>query len=379
MSLKVEGLTPVKRRNSSSDNTFSCSYLINTNTPKQSINTIYTNYKKFNSFERSLLGFEIQNAATLKVLTEDVIKSSEIEGEILNLNHVRSSIARRLGIDVGGDIVVDRNVEGIVDIMLDATQNFDNPMSKDRLIGWHAALFPTGYSGLYKIDIGNYRSDKFGRMQVISGHIGKETVHYEAPKAEVLESEMNALLNYINTHSDIDLIIQAGIVHLWFVTLHPFDDGNGRIARALADMILARRDTTKHRFYSMSSQIRKERSSYYDILEKTQKGNLDITRWLEWFLQNLFKAITSSDEIIEDVLKKADFWNKHLSVNFNDRQRKVLNRLFDDFQGHLTSMKWAKICKCSQDAATNDINDLIDKKILKKVGSARATHYVVKN
>lgn len=325
------------------------------------------------------LGFEIQNAATLKVLTEDVIKSSEIEGEILNLNQVRSSIARRLGIDVGGDIIVNRNVDGIVDIMLNATQNFDNPMSKDRLIGWHAALFPTGYSGLYKIDIGNYRSDKFGRMQVISGYIGKEKVHYEAPKAEVLDSEMNVFFDYINTPSDVDLIIQAGIVHLWFVTLHPFDDGNGRIARALADMILARSDKTKHRFYSMSSQIKKERSSYYNVLEKAQKGSLDISGWLEWFLQNLLKAFTSSDEIIDDVLKKAEFWNKHLSVNFNDRQRKVLNKLFDNFQGHLTTMKWAKICKCSQDTATNDINDLVNKKILKKVGLARSTHYIIKN
>lgn len=324
------------------------------------------------------LGFEIKSSATLRILTEDVIKSSEIEGEILNAAQVRSSIARRLGIDIGGDVFVERSVDGVVEMMLDASQNFGAFMSKDRLIGWHAALFPTGYSGMHKIDIGNYRSDKNGRMQVVSGYIGKEKIHYEAPKAENLDSEMNTILNYINTPSDVDFVIQAGIVHLWFVTIHPFDDGNGRIARALADMILARSDKTKYRFYSMSSQIRKERSSYYETLEAAQKGTLDITQWLDWFLQNLLTAITTSDEIISEALKKAEFWNAHLSIGFNDRQRKMLNRLLDDFQGHLTSAKWAKICKCSQDTSTNDINDLIDKKILQKCADGRATHYTIR-
>ena len=323
------------------------------------------------------LGFDVQNNASLQVLTENIIKSSEIEGEILDRHSVCSSIARRLGIDIGGEIKASRNVEGVVEMMLDATQNFDAIMTKDRIIGWHAALFPTGYSGMYKIKIGQYRDDELGPMQVISGSIGKEKVHYEAPKAGVLEKEMAELIQYINDDKT-DNLIKAGIIHLWFVILHPFDDGNGRIARALTDMMLARSDENKFRFYSMSAQIQKNRKSYYEILEQTQKESMDVTKWLVWFLENLLNAISSSDEILANVIRRAEFWNKHSEMVFNERQKNVLNKFMDNFEGNLTSTKWAKICGCSQDTASLDINDLIEKKILKKVGNGRNTHYVLK-
>lgn len=324
------------------------------------------------------LGFDVKNNALLQVLTENIIKSSEIEGQILDKHLVRSSIARRLGIDIGGETHVSRDIEGVVEMMLDATQNYSSNMTKERLIGWHAALFPTGFSGMYKINVGNYRNDELGPMQVISGYTGNEKIHYEAPKAGLIEGEMNELINYINTEKETDFLIQAGIVHLWFVILHPFDDGNGRIARALTDMILARSDDSKFRFYSMSSQIQKNRKSYYEILEKTQKGSMDITNWLVWFLENLLIAIQSSGEITDKVLQKAEFWQKNSNVVFNERQIKVLNRFMDNFEGNLTTTKWAKMCNCSQDTATLDINDLIDKKILKKTGKGRATHYLLR-
>lgn len=324
------------------------------------------------------LGFEIKSNALLNVLTENIIKSSEIEGEILNPEQVRSSIARKLGIEVTKNIPAERNVEGVVEMMLDATQNYKVPITKERLVSWHAALFPTGYSGMYKITVGDYRNDSSGPMQVVSGTIGKEKVHYEAPPANILEPEMNELINYINGSDDTDDLIKAGITHLWFVILHPFDDGNGRIARALIDMILAQSDDLNFRFYSMSSQIMKERKSYYNILEKTQKGSLDITNWLLWFLENLLISIKNSDEILGNVLKKAEFWQRHSDLTFSERQKKILNKLFDDFEGNLTSTKWAKICNCSQDTASNDINDLISKKVLKKLGKAKNTHYVIK-
>lgn len=323
------------------------------------------------------LGFDVKNNALLQVLTENIIKSSEIEGQILDKHLVRSSIARRLGIDIGGETPVSRDIEGVVEMMLDATQNYTSEMTKDRLIGWHAALFPTGFSGMYKINVGNYRTDELGPMQVISGYEGKEKVHYEAPSALILEKEMEEFLNYINTDNEYDFLIKAGVVHLWFVILHPFDDGNGRIARALTDMILARSDDSKFRFYSMSSQIQKNRKSYYEILEKTQKGSMDITNWLVWFLENLLIAIQSSGEITNKVLQKAEFWQKNSNIVFNERQIKVLNRFMDNFEGNLTTTKWAKMCNCSQDTATLDINDLIVKKILKKVGKGRATHYLL--
>lgn len=323
------------------------------------------------------LGFDVKNNALLQVLTENIIKSSEIEGQILDKHLVRSSIARRLGIDIGGETPVSRDIEGVVEMMLDATQNYTSEMTKERLIGWHAALFPTGFSGMYKINVGNYRTDELGPMQVISGYEGKEKVHYEAPSALILEKEMEDSLNYINTDNEYDFLIKAGVVHLWFVILHPFDDGNGRIARALTDMILARSDDSKFRFYSMSSQIQKNRKSYYEILEKTQKGSMDITNWLVWFLENLLIAIQSSGEITNKVLQKAEFWQKNSNIVFNERQIKVLNRFMDNFEGNLTTTKWAKMCNCSQDTATLDINDLIVKKILKKVGKGRATHYLL--
>ena len=325
------------------------------------------------------LGFDVKNNALLQVLTENIIKSSEIEGQILDKHIVRSSIARRLGIDIGDETPVSRDVEGVVEMMLDATQNFANKMTKERLIGWHAALFPTGYSGMYKIKIGQYRDDELGPMQVVSGSIGKEKIHYQAPSADILEKEMSDLINYINKQDNIDYLIKAGIIHLWFVALHPFDDGNGRIARALTDMLLTRSDDTQYLFYSMSAQIQKNRNSYYDILEKTQKGSMDITNWLEWFFENLLIAIQSSEETTNTVLHKAEFWQKYSTTIFNERQIKVLNRFMDNFEGNLTTTKWAKMCNCSQDTATLDIKDLIDKKIFIKVGSGRSTHYKFKN
>lgn len=321
------------------------------------------------------LGFEVKKNALLNVLTENIIKSSEIEGELLNKEQVRSSVARKLGLNYDSTINIERNVEGVVEMMIDATQNFNQPITEERLFGWHAALFPTGYSGMYKIEVGQYRSDKNGPMQVISGSIGREKIHYEAPEAKDLKKEMDCLIDYINNNHKDNLLIKAAVVHLWFVIIHPFEDGNGRIARALTDMILAQQDDTKYRFYSMSSQIQKIRKSYYNILEKTQKGPMDITNWIIWFLETLLEAIRSSEDILSGVLKRAEFWQKHNNLIFSERQKKVLNRFMDDFKGNLTTTKWAKICNCSQDTATRDILDLIEKKILKKIGEGRNTHY----
>lgn len=324
------------------------------------------------------LGFENNKRTVLNVLTQDIIKTSEIEGLELNIDQVRSSLAKKLGLDIENDIYIERNVEGIVDMMLDATQNYDKPLTHDRLFGWQAAMFPSGRSGLYKIVVGNYRDDKDGPMQVVSGAIGHERVHYEAPPAETLEDEMSKLLDFINEENDVDLIIKAGIVHLWFVIIHPFEDGNGRIARALTDLLLARSEHSSNRYYSMSSQIKKVRPSYYKILEITQKDNIDITQWLKWFLENLLCAIDNSDEILSNVLRKAEFWQRNQNLSLNERQIKILNKLFDNFEGKLTTSKWAKICSCSQDTATRDIVDLIEKDILIKEGEARATNYVLK-
>lgn len=326
------------------------------------------------------IGFENSQHAKLNVLTEDVIKSSEIEGLKLNAEQVRSSIARRLGLDVGGDIYVERDVQGIVDMMLDATINFDKPVTEDRLFGWQSAMFPSGRSGLYKIKVGEYRDDEKGKMQVVSGAIGHEKVHYEAPGADIVPRKMNRLIEYINNESDTDLVIKAGIVHLWFVIIHPFEDGNGRIARALTDMLLARSENSSDRFYSMSSQIKKVRKSYYDILQITQKDSVDITLWLKWFLENLVTAIDNSEELLNDVLKRAEFWEKNKAQVFNDRQIKVLKKILDNggkFEGNLTTKKWAAICNCSHDTANRDIADLISKNVLIKQGEARATHFVL--
>ncbi|MBD8488495.1 Fic family protein [Echinicola sp. CAU 1574] len=321
------------------------------------------------------LGFDLRNEALLDTLTLDVIKSSEIEGEFLNPDQVRSSIARRLGMEVARAVDADRSVEGVVEMMLDATQRCFDPLTVDRLFDWHAALFPTGRSGMYKINLADWRKDTTGPMQVVSGAMGKEKVHFQAPDFNLVEKEMTRFLNWFN-NSKIDLVIKAAIAHLWFVTIHPFEDGNGRITRALTDMLLAQADKSNQRFYSMSAQIRLERKQYYEILEKTQKGNLDITDWIVWFLNCLINALRSTDLILSKVLFKADFWRKHIDTAINDRQRKLLNRLVDGFDGKLTSSKWAKIAKCSKDSAVRDINDLIGKGILQKeAAGGRSTNY----
>jgi Fic family protein len=322
------------------------------------------------------LGFPLRNEAYLYGLTEEVIKSSEIEGEILNRDQVRSSIARRLGIDIGALARSDRHVDGVVDMMLDATRNYTKPLTAERLFGWHAALFPGGHSGLHKITVGSWRNDKNGPMQVVSGPLGNERVHFQAPPARVLKREMDKFLRWFNAYDGTDLILRAGIAHLWFVTIHPFDDGNGRIARAIADMALARSEKTAQRFYSMSAQIREERNDYYKHLEETQKGDLDITGWLDWFLDCLARALTHADVILDAVLKKARFWQKHDQASLNERQRLILNRMLSGFEGKLTSSKWAKLAKCSQDTASRDIDNLIKRRILKKDASGgRSTSY----
>ncbi len=325
------------------------------------------------------IGFDLRNEALLDTLTLDVLKSSEIEGEFLNPEQVRSSIARRLGMELAGLIESDRNVDGVVEMMLDAAQNCFNPLTVERLFEWHAALFPTGRSGMYKITVADWRKDTTGPMQVVSGAMGKEVVHFQAPDSSLVENEMNLLLDWFNHDSKIDLVIKAAIAHLWFVTIHPFEDGNGRIARALTDMLLARSDKSNQRFYSMSAQIRIERKEYYQLLEKTQKGGLDITDWIKWFLNCLINALRSTDSVLAKVLFKADFWSKHAKVSINDRQRKLLNRLMDGFEGKLTSSKWSKMAKCSRDTAIRDINDLIEKDMLQKAAAGgRSTSYELK-
>lgn len=323
-----------------------------------------------------VLGFALQEEAMLETLTLDVLKSSEIEGELLNPDQVRSSIARRLGMDISGLVSSDRDVDSVVEMMLDATQNCDQPLSPERLFGWHSSLFPSGWSGMYKIAVGDWRKDETGPMQVVSGALGKENVHYQAPDAGRLEQEMKTFMDWFNTEQALDLVLKAGIAHLWFVSIHPFEDGNGRIARAITDMQLARADRSKQRFYSMSAQIRLERKAYYDILEKTQKGGLDITDWLVWFLDCLQNALTNTDKILARVLAKARFWEANAMVSINGRQRKMINKLLDGFDGKLTSSKWAKITKCSPDTALRDITDLMDKNILRKEGAGgRSTNY----
>lgn len=325
------------------------------------------------------LGFELRDEALLETLTLDVLKSAEIEGELLNPDQVRSSIAQRLGIEFAGATMSDRNVDGMVEMMIDATHNCFKPLTKDRLLDWHAALFPMGRSGIFKITVADWRKDTSGQMQVVSGAAGREKVHFQAPDANLIEMEMNRFLKWFNEETKTDLVVKAAIAHLWFVTIHPFQDGNGRITRALTDMLLAQSDKSTQRFYSMSAQIRVERKGYYDILEITQKGNLDVTEWIKWFLSCLINALKATDKILTRVLLKADFWNKHSKTIINERQKKVLNKLLDGFEGKLTSMKWAKIAKCSKDSAVRDINDLINKDVLQKAsGGGRSTNYELK-
>jgi len=298
----------------------------------------------------------------MRLFTKEILRSSEIEGQLLNPEQVRSSIVRQLGLDISGLVPSDRNTDGVVEMTIDAAVNFNKPLSKQRLFGWHNALFPAGYSGIQKILVGKLRDDSKGPMQVVSGPIGKEKIHYEAPSSSCLEKEMDKFIEWFNNDQDFDLVIKAALAHLWFVTLHTFEDGNGRIARVITDMVLARSDGQSYRFYSMSAQIRNERKQYYDILELTQKGDLDITKWLQWFLYCLLNALKSSNTILKNVLCKHKFWNDNAFSIENERQRKILNKLLDGFDGRLTSSKWAKITKCSQDTALRDINDLIEKK-----------------
>jgi len=319
------------------------------------------------------VGFSLKSEAMLETLTLDIMKSSEIEGEKLNRKQVRSSIAKRLGLETGGLISIDRNVEGVVEMLLDATQNYTQDLSEDRLWGWHSALFPSGRSGMYKIEVGKYRT---GEMQVVSGAMGHEKVHYEAVEARNVKAEMDKFINWINEKSTTDLVIKSAIAHLWFVTIHPFDDGNGRIARAISDMLLARSDSSPQRFYSMSNQILKERKKYYAALEKTQHGDSDITLWLNWFLNCLKKSLINTEIILKSVFRKAAFWEKYKNTQLNERQRFMINKLFDNFYGKLTSSKWAKMTKTSSDTALRDIKDLIEKGILQQEeAGGRSTSY----
>lgn len=323
------------------------------------------------------LGFELKREASLSTLTNDVVKSTAIEGETLNPEEVRSSIARRLGIDIAGLIPASRDVEGIVEMMLDATQNFSHPLTKDRLLDWHAALFPTGRSGMHKITVGGWRTAEAGPMQVVSGPIGKEMVHFEAPDAERLEKEMEAFLAWLAGEDDTDPVIRAGIAHLWFVTIHPFEDGNGRIARAIGDMVLARADGTPNRFYSLSSQIEAERKQYYDQLESQQRATPDITNWLSWFLDCLGHAISNAENMLGSVLFKAQLWNTINQKPVNDRQRLIINRMLEyDFEGFMNTSKYAKLAKCSNDTALRDIQELKERGIfIQNLGGGRSTSY----
>jgi Fic family protein len=324
------------------------------------------------------LGFNLRQEAVLQTLTADVLKSSEIEGEKLDAEQVRRSVARRLGMDIGALKPADRNVEGIVEMMLDATRQYDQPLTAERLFSWHASLFPTGRSGMHKIRAGAWRDDSTGPMEVVSGPAGRERVHFQAPPAPSLPGEMKAFLKWFNAKAGIDPVLKAGLAHLWFVTIHPFDDGNGRIARAIADMALGRSEESPQRFYSMSAQIRQEREAYYDILKKTQKGTLDITPWMDWFLGCLGRAIDGAQTTLSAVLAKARFWEVIAGVAINQRQRLVLNRLMDGFEGKLTTSKYAKLAKCSHDTALRDILPLVELGVLvRNPEGGRSTSYTL--
>ena len=322
------------------------------------------------------LGFEMRSEATLRTLTEDVVKTSEIEGEILAPDQVRSSIATRLGLNIGGLPAADRNVDGVVEMALDATRNYAEPLTEERLFSWHAALFPTGRSGMRRIRAGQWRDDADGPMEVVSGPISRQRVHYTTPPTECLGDEISRFLEWFHDTQSMEPVLVAGVAHLWFVTIHPFDDGNGRIARAIADMALARSEESPERFYSMSAQIRVERNAYYGILERTQRGGLDITDWQVWFLECLARAIGRAPDTLAAVLKKDSFWEAHASDMLHERQMKILNRLLDGFEGKLTSSKWATMNHCSQDTANRDIRDLIDRGILVRGrAGGRSTSY----
>ena len=326
------------------------------------------------------IGVALRNQASLAALTQDVVKTSEIEGEQLNVESVRSSIARRLGVDIGALAPVDRNVEGVVEMVLDATANSHAPVTRERVFGWHAALFPTGYSGLSRLTIGAWRDDATGPMQVVSGPYGRQHVHFEAPPADRLDAETSRFHDWINAPTSEPPLVKAGLGHLWFVTLHPFDDGNGRIARAIGDLLLARADGSPQRFYSLSAQIQSERKAYYDILELTQKRSMDVTPWLDWFLHSLQRAVDQANHTLDAVLVKARFWQHWATTPLNERQMKLLDKLLGGFEGKLTSSKWATIAKCSPDTALRDINDLVARGVLRKTdGGGRSTSYVLRD
>ena len=326
--------------------------------------------------QMNALGFSAKKEATLTTLTLDVVKSSEIEGELLNYDQVRSSIARRLGINTSGLVPSSRHIEGVVEMMLDATQGYDLPLTDQRLFGWHAALFPTGYSGPYAVEVGQYRKSE---MQVVSGALGKEKVHYEAVKPEMVNTEMDKFFEWFNNENHLDPVLKAGIAHFWFIIIHPFDDGNGRIGRAITDMLLAKAEGSGERFYSMSGQILAERKRYYEVLQKVQHSLGDITEWLDWFLHCLKNAMLATEHTTQKVLRKAEFWKLHEHTPVNERQRLMLNKLFDDFEGKLQTSKWAKIAKTSTDTALRDIKDLVEKGILKQTeeGGRSASYELV--
>jgi Fic family protein len=326
------------------------------------------------------LGFSVREEAVLETLSADVLKSSEIEGERLDAEQVRSSIARRLGIDIGALKPADRHVEGVVEMVLDATRKYDQPLTEDRLFAWHASLFPTGRSGMTTIRAGAWRDDGSGPMQVVSGPMGKENLHFEAPAARRIEGEIAAFLGWFNEGRPMDEVLKAGLAHLWFVTIHPFDDGNGRIARAIADLALARSENTAQRFYSMSAQIRQERNAYYDLLEQTQNGTTDITAWMEWFLGCLGRAIDGAQSVLGAVLAKSRFWESVRGVALNERQKLILSKLLDGFEGKLTTSKYAKLTKSSQDTALRDILQLVERGILvRNREGGRSTSYSLVN
>ena len=323
------------------------------------------------------LGFDIRQDASFEVLTADAIKTSSIEGETLDPSSVRSSLARKIGIDTVALLPPNRHVDGLVEMLLDATRHYDRPVTKERLFGWHALLFPTGRSGMNLIKVAAWRTREEGPMQVVSGPIGRENVHFEAPDSQKIDSEMSAFLIWFNMDSSLDPVLKAGIAHFWFVTIHPFEDGNGRITRALTDLLLARSDQSSERFYSMSSWIEKERRIYYKKLERSQKGDLDITEWLLWFFECLENSIKRAETLLASPLFKSRFWKKAQDHSLNPRQIKIINLMLGIFEGHLTTSKYAKLTKCSQDTALRDINELMDKNILQKTQGGRSTHYVL--
>ncbi len=326
--------------------------------------------------EMKALGFPAVQNSAIEALVEDVRASSEIEGENLDRNSIRSSLATHLGIEIGGATAYDHRVDGIVQVVLDATQNYETPITAARLFGWHSTLFPTGWSGLRPIRVGQWRDDSGGPMQVVSGPLGREKVHFRAPSAELMHVEMDRFMNWFETEVQLDAILISAVAHLWFITIHPFDDGNGRLARALSDMILARSERSNNRYYSMSSQILIDRNAYYDILEKTQRGDIDVTRWLLWFISCLASAITRSESTINNVKARTKFWDSIRSIEMNNRQQKILTRLLEGFEGKLTTAKWAKLAKCSHDTALRDIHDLLIKGLLQQEeAGGRSTSY----